>query len=844
MSVTNYTPQTDGARCKYSYNKLKKVLYLVSKQHTKDIHIDNGDAYIEDLTELPLRINGFNIQFNEESSLDERYKFTKTVTLSMHGYVNHMAFSGKYYVILESEDGTYWMVNPDFPAKVTYTFNLSNNNYQTDFTFSLQSNYPTLRLLNNFEAVSPVCLGFNVKGIDRLRLLEKDYTLLDTENKIVYNYGKPFQDIEYLGNQCSLQETFDGEKVTSTIEFDIALDAYKSSWHYNLLEFTQNLYAAIVTPKGNDNEFFVGYNFGLEPGFTVTSSSEQEGSDVITVRLVEMSSHGSTAASDWSEEQSTDTRWNYVKWVGTVMCYECVAQGTARYLVQQEMYPNGTPTGNYKCLEGYRTYYENQGLNIVGEFAATSTFNDNTCSGEICNMTTTIPNTITYTTTGCSSYTLSSTCDWNTEDVPNYITVTPSSGVANTQYNVNICNTQEITTDTYGSFNIKSGGNVKVVNVILSTGQGGGILNPTAHSINCLAQNVSFTYDPTCAISVTSIPQQLTYQINNTQLIVNVPRNYGSVLLHWEIGVRNCTGGTQTVHIYQDKTYESWVNADGYICVGSDSYSRQRRYTGTTASNLQPTDEYRAGTLIQSGDTRCQSYSTKWEWDNVSYYCVNGVKYKAVFEWIKYGDGQWTKTGATRLGDSVEDSDHFCDQAVTYEWRLSTKWECTTGIKLIANYSDGKVNSAPCNGDETLTTGTTKPSGYKASAMTSAVVGSCVTSIGDYAFGSYSLDEVCTSLSSITIPDSITSIGNSAFANCSGLTSVVIPSGVTSIGGGCFYGCTSLVGITVNATTPPTLSFGWEFDNTNDCPIYVPASSVEAYKTAWSTYASRIQAIQ
>ena len=844
MSVTNYTPQTDGARCKYSYNKLKKVLYLVSKEHTKDIEIDNGEAYIQDLTELPLRINGFNIQFNEESSLDERYKFTKTVTLSMHGYVNHNAFSGRYYVILESQDGTYWMVNPDFPARVTYTFNLSNNNYQTDFTFSLQSNFPTLRLLNNFEAVSPVCLGFNVTGVQNLKLLEKDLAALDVEGRRVYAYGKPFQDIEFLGNQCSLQETFDGEKVTNTIEFDIALDAYKSSWHYSLLEFVQNLYAAIVTPKGNDNEFYVGFNFGLEPNFTVTSSSEQAGSDVITVRLVEMSSHGSTAAKDWSEEQSTDTRWIFVKWVGTVKCYECVSQGTAQYLVEQEVIGNGVSTGRYRCLQGYRSYYEGLGLNIVGEFTMTSTFTDNTCSGDNCQLNTTLPDTITYTTTGCSSYTVSASCDWNAEDLPSYITVSPSSGVADSSYTISVCNTQEVTENVSGTFKIRSGGNIKVVNVILSTG---GFLQPTAHSINCLAQNVTFTYDPACPISVTSIDPQLTYQISNTQLTVNVPRNYGSVMRNWSITVTDCKGRTQTVHIYQDKTYENWINVDGYLCVGTDSYSRQRRYTGTTSSNLVATEEYRPGTVIQTGDTRCTSSQTKWEWDNTSYYCVNGVKFKAVFEWISYDNGTtWTKTGATRLGDSVDDStEHFCDQEATYDWRLSTKWECTTGIKLLAYYSDGKVNSINCDGNG-LTSGDTKPSGYTASAMTSAEIGNCVTSIGDAAFGSYSEDECCSTLSSITIPDSVTEIGANAFANCSGLTSVTIPDSVTSIGTAAFWGCTSLISVTVNATIPPTLGIGWEFGNTNDCVIYVPAASVDTYKTTsrWSDYASRIQAIQ
>ena len=50
----------------------------------------------------------------------------------------------------------------------------------------------------------------------------------------------------------------------------------------------------------------------------------------------------------------------------------------------------------------------------------------------------------------------------------------------------------------------------------------------------------------------------------------------------------------------------------------------------------------------------------------------------------------------------------------------------------------------------------------------------------------------CTSLTSVTIPDSVTSIGNYAFYDCTSLTSVTIPDSVTSIGDIAFYGCTAL----------------------------------------------------
>ena len=75
-----------------------------------------------------------------------------------------------------------------------------------------------------------------------------------------------------------------------------------------------------------------------------------------------------------------------------------------------------------------------------------------------------------------------------------------------------------------------------------------------------------------------------------------------------------------------------------------------------------------------------------------------------------------------------------------------------------------------------------------------------VTSIGEYAFYN------CSGLTNITIGNSVTSIGVEAFMFCRGLTNITIPDSVTIIGNQTFYYCSSLTNITIpNSVT----SIGW-----------------------------------
>ena len=131
-------------------------------------------------------------------------------------------------------------------------------------------------------------------------------------------------------------------------------------------------------------------------------------------------------------------------------------------------------------------------------------------------------------------------------------------------------------------------------------------------------------------------------------------------------------------------------------------------------------------------------------------------------------------------GDSVTS---ISDYAFQY-CRSLTNLRIDTNNPNYSSSDDGKI---------LYNKGKTKLIAYP-SATGDVTIPDSVTSIGNYAFSG------CSSLTSVTIPDSVTSIGDYAFQSCSSLTSVTIPDSVTSIGDSAFYWCSSLTSVTFKNT--------------------------------------------
>lgn len=207
------------------------------------------------------------------------------------------------------------------------------------------------------------------------------------------------------------------------------------------------------------------------------------------------------------------------------------------------------------------------------------------------------------------------------------------------------------------------------------------------------------------------------------------------------------------------------------------------------------------------------------------------------------GGNTWTDTGNYRAGSTVLEINSI---------------DCgyVPSLKYTATYTDSSISTANCDGNNTIVIGEITKTNLQ-----SIDVGDCVTAIDSCVFCdietltdvniSSSLTTIndnaflgCHHLTSVTFDSNsqLSTIGSKAFMGCD-MVSVTLPSSLTTIGDEAFDENYNIQSITILTATPPILGYN-PFTSTNNCPLLVPASSVDAYKAAWTTYADRIQAIQ
>ncbi len=225
--------------------------------------------------------------------------------------------------------------------------------------------------------------------------------------------------------------------------------------------------------------------------------------------------------------------------------------------------------------------------------------------------------------------------------------------------------------------------------------------------------------------------------------------------------------------------------------------------SGSCGENVTYTFNSGTGLLTISGTGDMNDYD---DWNNKSpFYYNSSIKSVVIedgvtsvgsyaFEYCRSLKSVTIGNSVTSIGDEAFDS---CSSLTSVNISDIAAWCNISFYNYFSNplyyahnlYLNGELVTDLVIPDSVMSIG--KSAFFHCSSLTSVTIPDSVTSIGGYAF------YYCSSLTSVTIPDSVTSIGSRAFYDCESLTSVTIPDSVTSIGSSAFSNCSSLTSVTI-----------------------------------------------
>lgn len=473
-------------------------------------------------------------------------------------------------------------------------------------------------------------------------------------------------------------------------------------------------------------------------------------------------------------------------------------------------------------------------------------------SDEYAIIDTDLPNSIEFTGATCNNYNFESTCNWEVESKPDFITITPTSGQANTEYALTICNTDTETGYDEAPLVITSCNATISTNVIIKNpiyrytatteticvdlSVTSVTLSDSYISINPEeTKTLSFTISPDYAFdkSVTwssSNPSIATVDENGVvsgvsggNCVITITTNDGGLTAQCSISVIEIIERTVSGDPYCN-------NCSKYIDVFDEiSYDGGETWQVTSSSS----------TLIEADSADC-GYRERTITDT---YCNGYDKYEDAFNQVSCDSGSTWET-VSSSSTMIEECSPECGCFKIIMYGINDDDSISGAVRCSSSNTLTHFEVNDIAGDNTLV----PLSGYQ-----HVIIGNCCTTIGEGAFcESYgtqfsrptiedfeNFDRItvinnygmaylrglknidisnivtlgsgafsgCYSLSSVTIPSAITTINAGTFKNCSGLTSVTIENGIEVIGTSSFENCFSLSSITIPSSVTSIINY-------------------------------------
>ena len=689
--VTNY----EIDKTNYKIYSLKGTVFLFNDDLLRSISIDGDSTHIS-LSGKPLTVRCDTVQVSEESSIDGRFSFSHTVTFKVQGY--DISLVGYKWIGFQDASGECWLLNPMLNPLWTYKYTLYSEGESTTYTVSLTSNFPLLHIVGNekFDDIQIPC-GYRMSVPRNLWLNESDYSSKDKNGTILYT-NDGFKKIEFIKDTLSLTEEYDGENVMHSLSFKIPFSSYKESFHYNLLEFTDNTYACVVE-KTDGTYASCGFYPGLFPSYSISCDTKIENADSITITLSDKhNGENFFSVSDdfvkkYESSKSSEFRMNDE-------CLECEGYGVAKFIMKTEVDALGNPTGNYYALRGYENELKAKGYNIIGTFDDNVSVPYSKCKGngtiEGCYLNTSLTDMtfhergekkefilkadggwrITYSGSNIS-FSEKETTDSNTHMVTIESLVRPISIPYQENFTVTYCDGK---TSTYNAY-IKQDTCHDSISVDTVPKGGGNVLVKS----ECCISAITSTIEGVLSIKT------------NEGFVVSIPSMDGNDERIVPITITRCNGETSDpINIRQTPYYYRWERegsqcSNGYMC------DLERMYSGETSSYITARTETTRLVNCVTDPTNCPYDRTRWV--SIDDTICDGKALCSLLAEETSSDGiVWTRTGKIKIDKLIDEAnDSVCgaNSPNKYgKWMEVSGYICegTTKYKKIAFFESDTID--------------------------------------------------------------------------------------------------------------------------------------------------------